>query len=231
MKIGLIILFIFVQISCSETGKSKNIVSQTDEVSNSVKIETPTATETETPKPKELNVSSPDLLTGGDKQAIYSSLLARIYLDKNISKLDHGDTLIYRLKTILPAGIKQIEQNLDIPKYLIDNFKQANQKTELLDEEYGVKKDVHFNSGDRDLVKFYKATKREYLITKGVVGFSNIGVDQNSSQALVYVEYYRPDTGLIKFYYLMKFEQIDEEIGISGISNIHDFKFLKVNSL
>lgn len=221
IKICLLVVFVFMGISCSETGNSKSVISQTYETYNPVKIETPA--------PEEINVKSPALFTKGDEQIIYTVVLGKIFRDEDVDKLDYKARIAYRRETIPPSGIEQIEKNPDVSKYLIDNFKQANQKTELLDKEYGVKRTLFYNSGDRDLVKFFKATKRKNPYTDAVVSLSNIGVDQNSSQALVYIEYYRPEAGLIKFYYLMKFGRMDEDIGISGINEVYDLKLIKVN--
>lgn len=191
------------------------------------------------PSSQPLVDKSPVTLIQIDKWVIYSSVIQQVidddFFDKVPGGLEPTDQLVYRRETISPSGIDQIESNQEIPESLIHTFKNANQQSAILDKQYSIPAPVTTFSGNRDLAVFYETAKRKDSFTKAVVGFSNLGIDESYSQALVYVEYYKPRQGLIKFYYLMEMEKQkytrktgDSSTNQGSFSNVKNFKRFQV---
>jgi hypothetical protein len=219
-KIGLLFLILLLQISCSEIA-DKPVVTAENNIPL-IKVMPDNVLDRSKIEPRR-----------DEKMVIYWSVLDRIYDDddygKKLGTMDFKD-LVYRIDSVAPEGIEQLENNQDIPQSLINNFKTVNQKNEkVLEQGYPGTRAIIEYSGSRELEKFYKEAKRKYPDTQAVVGFSNIGIDDTYTTTIVYVEYYRPDKGLVKFYFLMKMELLMEKIQGDSFSGVESFKMIQVN--
>lgn len=220
-KFCIFVLFIFFQFSCSKS----DIKSETS--NTPIPTISPTSQKTQNHRGVKPSVS--------EISVVYWDALGEIYYDnehgKKLGSINAG-TLVYKAKTIFPENLDQIENNQDIPQDLLNNFKAANQKTGNLIGEYPLVSTpiLEFN-GSRDLAIFYKEARSKISETKAVVCFSNIGFDNDYSDILVYAEYYRPEKGLIKFYY--KISNLDKllhmPIGADGNPEIANYQVILVD--
>ncbi len=168
-----------------------------------------------------------------DKYILYTRVLSHIFNQTNendpLGPINPTEILVYKSKTVFPQGIAQIKDNAKISKSLYENFKVTNQKTEILEEGYSVLGPVIPLSGESDLKRFYNLAKKKYSDAKAVVGLSNIGINEDFSQALVFVEYYHPQKGLIKFYYKMKVVRHTSGMYEGEINQISNFEIIPLN--
>lgn len=219
VKTSLLILFVLIHISCSKTTDENPVIMHSNVSANTT--------------PTDIIDNLPTVKIGeADKTSIYMVLLSRIfynqYTDNLLVELIPSDMIVYKHKTIPPAGIEQIESNPDIRPSLISNFEEANQKSKKLDDTYVLTITVQALSDDSDMITFYRKAKRKYPGTKAVISFSDIGFDESSSKALVYVEYYHPDKGIIKFYILMTLIKRKGPIIDAKYDDIEDLKIFQI---
>lgn len=154
---------------------------------------------------------------------IYTNLLERIfYQERNLGEFNWQNWITYRKETIKPKNKDILTKNSIISSEILDSLEKANQETGNLKDEYGAKAAIRSLSGNLEWDKFYANAKRKYPDTKGVVGFSKIGFNNDKNQALVYVEFYNPEKKLIKLYYLLTLK-IDEKLQAVNVEKIDSF--------
>jgi len=167
-----------------------------------------------------------------DKMVIYSQTLSIAHLDltnRNLLPAAGWDNYaVYRTKTILPSGIDQLRENSKISKQLLTNFVDANRNTTELEGDYGVKVPIVSYKNSSDLPAFYKAAKRKIPETTVVIGISNIGVDIENLQGLVYLEYFSPNSELTKFYLLLKLSKHETSYYQGTIRGVENFEVIAV---
>lgn len=222
-KISILLVFCIVLFNCSTF-----VDSQQEQVPDK-----PIASESPNERVIQRNVNDdvPEL-KANDKFAIYGQVLRRVLVNSHniFGEMKGSDALAYRLETIAPTGLGQIEGNSDISPILIKNLKIVNNSSEILADEFALTHPIIAEIGDRDLKTFYEKVKRKNPITRAVISFSKVGFNY-TSDGILYMEFYRPETGLIKVYLLLRFSDIDERILPGTIDgNILEItKILEVN--
>lgn len=209
-----LLIILFCQISCfSDSDKISNL---TNEVSVfTVSNESLNSIETK--------------LSDSSKFSIYKSLITYIAKEGEYPRKTNAYVLFYLTKTIDPQNIEKIKENPSIKPTLVDSFTRSNQKPEFLEKNYDILTvSVDSNSGDRDLAKFYEATKRKYPETSGVVAFSNIGIDDTEKEGLVYVEFYGSDKKLRKMYLQMSFYKDEYTYDPNEIQGVLNFNSIEI---
>lgn len=218
--ISLVILLIFMQFSCAEmVDKNRIAIKNIDAGTNST--------------PEEIIEKHRIKLEPVDKIIIYSQVLSVIINDDSNSKtlglIEPTEWLVYRSETISPFKIEQIDNNNNIPKSLLGNFIEENQKTESLEDEYSVLAPTQIFTGNSDLAKFYSEAKRKYPKTKVAVSLSNIGIDDDYSKALIYVEYFHADKKLMKFYLELTIIKRNTTIYVGKIDSFSGYKIYPIS--
>ena len=173
-------------------------------------------------------------LDESSKFSIYKSVLTymakEVILTQNYQIKDKSSVTVYRTETIKPPDNIEINDFSPVSPTLLDSFIKSNQKTENIERAYDIlTAHISSNSGDRDLIKFYESTKRKYRNTKSVVAFSNVGVDENRKQGLVYVEFCDSNKKPIKMYLLMKFYKDEQGLNPNSVNGISDVKQVFIN--
>lgn len=173
-------------------------------------------------------------LIEADRFTIYHALLTRIVADKEyqniLCSLDGVDMLVYASQTILPPNMSRTARPPSgISAPLFDDFISATKARRYLQDSYGVKASVLVISGARDVEDLFKMAKRKYPDTKAAVAFSNIGINRNYSQGVLYMECYCPDKGLMKFYVLMNFSKRGDSAYAGKLDGVSDFTFIPAN--
>jgi hypothetical protein len=160
---------------------------------------------------------------------LYSRLLPPLRYNKRLDdalELDNlkaTDLLVYRKQTIKPENIADIQDGLSKYPNLVASFVAANETAKNLEDQYDVYDPTKPLSGPRPADEFYLKAKSRYPNAKAAVSFSNIGIDSEDKTALLYVEYYSPDRGLLKFYLVLELERyapIKDRFVISFINSV-----------
>lgn len=139
-------------------------------------------------------------------------------------ELDHLGAMewtLYRNKTIKPESLTAIQDSLSEYPNLVASLVSSNESPRILEEEYPVLYPMQRISSSASTEEMYSAARRKYPKSKAAVSFSNIGIDSENKTALIYVEYFSPNKGLLKFYLLMELERyapIKDRIVFSGVN-------------
>ena len=231
-KIRIFVLLAAFQIACAETPDQPNIGVNKNPVNK-----TPVKESTLEPAIDKI----PTEISESDKIAIYTDLVETLFYgsQKDLPNLGlkPSELLIYRDKTISPTGLEQLKPNSEIPASLLENFKKANEQTEIKIILGDILAPIEWGKGDRSLEKFFQTARQKKTDTKAVLGLSNLGIDDNYTTALVYVEFYRPALGLQKFFLQIELEKTvryqtktaDGVINSGNYSEIKSFRKLPVD--
>jgi hypothetical protein len=142
--------------------------------------------------------------------------------------LEAVDRLVFQKQTIRPKKLESLKEGFDISKCLKDSFIAANKLSRTLEDSYGVLDPTSSMTGQRELKIFFDESRLQFADTKAVVGLSNIGIDYDSRQSLMYVEYFSPNRGLMGFYLLINIERYPPVKDIFVISRVDVVKVFRV---
>ena len=150
----------------------------------------------------------------GNNDRVYAVLLEDFGYNTNES----GNWMIVRKETIAPNDLEEVKYLPDLSPAVVGDFIENNETKEKLHDDYDVKfglKIIEIKGSLESIFKTEdaKGRKDEPLITlKAIVGLSRVGFNEDNTQSLVYVEYYRPEKGTQKKYCLITWKR--EGLGI-----------------
>lgn len=173
----------------------------------------------------------------GFEYSIYSGLLSKLIDDANssdpASPFDpfHGtDRLVVRRETIVPNQPARLVGNPAFASGVVQCLLNSASRSKNVRQNYEVYHSVSVHSGPSDLSKFFGIARKRFPDTKAVVAFSNVSLDRETGNAIVYFEYFSPQKNLLKFYFTITLDITDEPGKIITVgdrdSQFHDFDAL-----
>ena len=147
---------------------------------------------------------------------VYSTLIERVFIYSNkeeFKPVRQPGIIGFRKNSVEPTGFTEFaERNpFNLSNEVFEDFKTANKKKLVLDDDYGVKSAFYPISGEGDTQEVLKTAKTKKV--KGIkqekigvlIGLSRIGFSKDLTQTLLYAEYTTPKSHL-KMYIYTPFE-------------------------
>lgn len=171
-------------------------------------------------------------LSSADKFVVYSSVLRILHeelVSRNILSVVGEDQFVfYRRSTISPPKGESLDFRSKISPALDKNFMRANQMSGELDD-YALKQPIlPLADSSEHLEDFYNIAKHSDRRTRAVTALSNVGVDYQSSTAIVYVEVYSEIANLAKFYLVLKMSKVAPGYYANTFNGVDSFEIIVV---
>lgn len=171
-------------------------------------------------------------LSSADKFVVYSSVLRILHeelVSRNILSVVGEDQFVfYRRSTISPPKGESLDFRSKISPALDKNFMRANQMSGELDD-YALKQPIlPLADSSEHLEDFYNIAKHSDRRTRAVIALSNVGVDYQSSTAVVYVEVYSEIANLAKVYLVLKMSKVAPGYYANTFNGVDSFEIIVV---
>jgi hypothetical protein len=140
---------------------------------------------------------------------IYTRVFEKIAYTDVFEKIDNSDSFTIKKETITPEDPDIVKSLPNLSEDLINDFLEKNKTKGILGKKGSLSDQLDVYVGHNiieqkgSLETFFIAQKKKFRRLKGIIGFSQIGVNSDKSQTLVYVEFYNPEKHLQKKYCLM----------------------------